>query len=753
MFAKSTLRALLLLLLCACTGFRHPDHASLPNLDKRVREPLPPARQAAAKALRDSAALKLELHPVTHSAAHVTARNGFLTWPGGAGKVISEDARRGFAKDDPHATAKAFLSEYRTVFGHGAEALEGATVQREFITAHNGLRTVTWQQHVDAIPVFESVLTTHTTGRGELVSISSQFVSDRSRDALLAKADRAPTLIASDALGRAAENLGHAIKSSDISAVGEKSGAMQQQRFTAAGFVGEITAELVWLPMSANELRLCWNVVLKARSHGETFRILVDAASGEILLRRCLTVYATNSTYRVFTSDSPSPFSPGHATPLTNQPALTTRSLVTLSAWNTNASPESWIPAHLNETRGNNVNAHRDTNDDDLPDLPRPQGSPHHVFDFPLDLTQSPAFNGNAAVVQLFYWCNWLHDRLYELGFTEAAGNFQVNNFGRGGAGNDPVQADAQDGASFNNASMSVLPDGISPRMQMYLWNGPSPDIDGSFDAEIVIHEYVHGLSSRRVGGGVGLFEEQSAGMGEGWSDFYALALLSEPADDVNAAYAMGAYSTFQYAGVMQNYYFGIRRYPYSTDLTKNPLTFKDIDPAQASTHSGVPTSSAFGGGGAEEVHNQGEVWCVALWEARANLIAKHGWTNGNELMLQLVTDGMNLSPANPNFLQARDAIIQADLINNNGENYLELWAAFAKRGMGASATSPASSTTSGVVEAFDLPDGMSILPNEGSIASGPVGGLFNITNQLFSLQNNGSNAFTWTAFPNANWL
>ena len=125
--------------------------------------------------------------------------------------------------------------------------------------------------------------------------------------------------------------------------------------------------------------------------------------------------------------------------------------------------------------------------------------------------------------------------------------------------------------------------------------------------------------------------------------------------------------------------------------MTKNPLTFKDIDPVEASTHSGIPRSPAIGTT-ANEVHNMGEVWCVTLWEARANLINKLGYAAGNQLMLQLVTDGMNLSPANPNFLQARDAILQADLVDNGGANRAELWAAFAKRGMGVSATSPASS-------------------------------------------------------------
>src|SRR5262249_37592937 len=175
----------------------------------------------------------------------------------------------------------------------------------------------------------------------------------------------------------------------------------------------------------------------------------------------------------------------------------------------------------------------------------------------------------SAAVVQLFYLNNFMHDKLYELGFTEAAGNFQSNNFGRGGLGNDAVQADAQDGGGFNNANFSTPPDGSPGRMQMYIFSNPSPRRDGDLDAEVVLHEYTHGLSNRRVGGGVGISALQSQGMGEGWSDFYAISLLSEAGDDVNGVYAAGAYASYLIgAGALQNYYFGIRRYPYTTDMT-----------------------------------------------------------------------------------------------------------------------------------------------------------------------------------------
>src|SRR3989442_1220164 len=199
--------------------------------------------------------------------------------------------------------------------------------------------------------------------------------------------------------------------------------------------------------------------------------------------------------------------------------------------------------------------------------------------------------------------------------------------------------------------------------------------------------------------------------MGEGWSDFYALSLLSEENDDVHASYANGGYVTYQFAGTgfTQNYYYGIRRYPYSTDMAINPLTFKDIDPGQADyCASGANYNTTIFGTcspvNANEVHNQGEVWCVTLWEARANLIDRYGWQVGNHLVLRLVTDGMILSPANPNFIQARDAILQADRVDTGGANLNELWAAFAHRGMGFGATAPVSTTTVGVVQTFALP-------------------------------------------------
>src|SRR4029079_12426502 len=90
------------------------------------------------------------------------------------------------------------------------------------------------------------------------------------------------------------------------------------------------------------------------------------------------------------------------------------------------------------------------------------------------DLGASPttATNKAVAVQNLFYLNNIVHDILYSHGFNEAAGNFQVDNFNKGGAGSDPVNAEAQDGGGVDNANFATPGDGSSPRMQMYLWTG-----------------------------------------------------------------------------------------------------------------------------------------------------------------------------------------------------------------------------------------------------------------------------------------
>jgi hypothetical protein len=253
--------------------------------------------------------------------------------------------------------------------------------------------------------------------------------------------------------------------------------------------------------------------------------------------------------------------------------------------------------------------------------------------------------------------------------------------------------------------------------MEIYVWDTVSPTRDGALDAEVIFHELTHGLSGRLIGDGYGLADTQCRGLGEGWSDFMALSLLSEPGDDPNACYAYGAYTAAQ-TGWSNNYYYGSRRFPYSTDTNKAPQTLADIDPEQMAFPPEIPTNPTLTKLAADEPHRIGEIWCLALWECRRNLIERYGFA-GNQMMMLLVVDGMKLTPSLPTFVQARDAILQADLVSNCGSNRLALWQGFAKRGLGYGTSVPAATGTLGVKESFDLPIMVSTMAEEGPGADG----------------------------------
>lgn len=143
--------------------------------------------------------------------------------------------------------------------------------------------------------------------------------------------------------------------------------------------------------------------------------------------------------------------------------------------FSSNASPFGWhddngvAGEEYTITRGNNVHAYEDANNTNAPGY-SPDGGTALNFNFPLNINQAPVNYQDAAITNLFYANNKIHDILYEYGFDESSGNFQENNYGNGGAASDYVQAEAQDGGGTNNANFATPPDGFNPRMQMFLW-------------------------------------------------------------------------------------------------------------------------------------------------------------------------------------------------------------------------------------------------------------------------------------------
>ena len=189
--------------------------------------------------------------------------------------------------------------------------------------------------------------------------------------------------------------------------------------------------------------------------------------------------------------------------------------------------------------------------------------------------------------------------------------------------------------------------------------------------------------------------------MGEGWGDFFAICMTSQATDDFqNGVFAAGGWTDLT-PTFTENYYFSIRRYPYSADMTKSPLTFKHIS-SGVILPAGPPRNPVFALGPNNEAHNAGEVWCAALWEVFVNLVAKHGHAEAERRMLEYVIGGLKQTPSRPTFTDASDGILTAVDALNPGD-LPEVKAGFAKRGMGSGAVSPPSNSTSlaGVTESF----------------------------------------------------
>ncbi|KAL1798430.1 hypothetical protein ACET3X_002467 [Alternaria dauci] len=446
------------------------------------------------------------------------------------------------------------------------------------------------------------------------------------------------------------------------------------------GCVSEPEARLVYLIDEEGKLALTWRVETDVMSNW--LLTYVDAEDGEKV--HAVVDYSADATYNVY------PW--GINDPLDGDRQLTEDDFSSKASEFGYHSDGTTL---FKTTRGNNGIAQTNWGNvsSGLLNLPRPV-SESLTFDYPFSLNDTD-WKGyaNASITQLFYTANKYHDVLHTLGFNERAGNFEINNNGAGGAGQDFVYLNAQDGAGMNNANFATPPDGQPARMRMYIWNATTPNRDSSFDAGVVIHEYTHGLSNRLTGGPANagcLSLLESGGMGEGWSDFYATAIRLNPGDTRATNYPIGDW--------ISGSPFGIRNYLYSTDLNLNPQVYSDADFYI-------------------KVHPIGNIWASMLYEVLWNLIDKYGkndgWlpafddngvpTDGKYLALKLVMDGMALQPCNPTFTSARDAIIDADEALTGGKNVCEIWSGFAKRGLGEGAIySPTARTNS-----FDLPEGV----------------------------------------------
>ncbi|KAG2003700.1 extracellular elastinolytic metalloproteinase [Coprinopsis cinerea AmutBmut pab1-1] len=417
-------------------------------------------------------------------------------------------------------------------------------------------------------------------------------------------------------------------------------------------------ATLEYFVKPGGDVALTHIIQLQNKESGAFYEALIDAHSGDLI---SVNDFVAHASYTVV--------------PITKETILDGLETLT-DPQDLEASPLGWhsLGQGLNsqDTSGNNVIAFRGQE-------VGTQTSRGLNFNARYDDRRNPNNRQNieAAKTNAFYIINSLHDVTYRYGFTERAFNFQVNNFGRGGRGNDRVEISVQDARGTNNAQFATPPDGSPGICRMFVWTLTNPARDGTMENDIIIHEFAHGVTNRMTGGGTArcLQSLESGGLGEGWGDAMADWFAQNSAQTRD--FALGTYVT--------NNPGGIRRFPYSTSAQTNPLRYSNLRQFN-------------------QVHDIGQVWANMLHNVYDALVREHGFSNqkltnpdgseGNIVWMRLYIDALAIQPCNPTFVQARDAWIQADQNRYNGANRCLLFRAFASRGLGLNARNFVDDTT-----------------------------------------------------------
>jgi extracellular elastinolytic metalloproteinase len=590
----------------------------------------------------------VDVNPLTGTPRQVAKLDGFLTGP---------------SKKPAVRVARDYLRAHADLFGVDPATL---TLRRDYVDI-DGTHHLSFLQRVGSVPVFGNGIRADVARNGALIQMTGSPV--RQLPAALAAA----RLTGKQALDTARRDA-------------------RETRSTASD-----KAQLVAFPTVAG-LRLGYQTLTMQSGYLH----VVDAQTGRILYRQSLTDNDAGPDALVWDNY------PG-------APAGGKQRRVSL---------RKWVSPYAKTLTGNSTHVFSDLNDDNVANAGEEvgQSSPGH-FTYPLkqftgelcsaqfqctwDQNVPFSWQANRAMdaTQLLYFNSVFHDHLLAapIGFTRAAGNFETRD-------GDPVQANDLDGANtdngfpdgdhVDNANMSTPPDGTSPTMQMYLQpaanttaaEDPYVPSDVGNEASSVYHEYTHGLSNRLVVDAAGvstLNGPQSGAMGEAWSDWYAYDYLQSVGLERDTGKA-GELVIFEYTTAGAN---TIRTEPLDCPVGASAT----VCPGTPTAGPGGYTYGDFGriSRRGPEVHADGEIWAQTLWDLRAAL--------GFKPAESLVTRAMELSPADPSYLDMRNSILIADRVVAGGRHQRGIWKVFANRGMGFFAAAVDGSDTA-PVEDFSMP-------------------------------------------------
>jgi extracellular elastinolytic metalloproteinase len=611
---------------------------------------------------------------------------------------------------DAEAAARRFLSTNSVLFGLSSGEVAALDLRRH--ARMGGASSITLQQSFGGLDASPDGLVTVGVKGGKVAFVSSSLAPNQG-------SPDSAELTAEEALLIAADDSELNVDSNDI----ERSGSARGwTRFKSDELTHTQLARLVAVPTPTDGVRAAYETfVINNVAEPVAFTHYIDAVTGDLLIR-------SHAVDHLQQND------PSRWTVFENTPPMDYSSTDSRVVWCwTASSPECdrvvandaarvpWdFDARVNTStftsRGNQARTTENWFNNNPFSVgvnfatPRPDRNYSYAWTNqwleercnPDTTFTSPARNDiDAAIANLFVMHNRMHDWSYFLGFTEENSNLQDFNFGEGGRENDPEHGNAQAGgvsggpptyAARDNANQITPPDGALPITNMYLWQPIpgafySPCVDGDYDMSVIGHEYTHAITNRMIAGpDVGLSGPQGGAMGESWSDLAAIEYLHEydfvPVGDENP-FAVGPYVTGDPVAGIRNY-----------GMNDSPLNYSDI---------------AYDLVG-QQVHADGEIWSATNYDIREGLNDRYDSSfpssdaalqescadgeldadecPGNRRWAQLMFDSYLLMPGNPSMVDARNALLAADLLRFDGDNQDILWNAFARRGLGIGASS-----------------------------------------------------------------
>lgn len=397
------------------------------------------------------------------------------------------------------SSAKQFLKENINTWQLTEADIVDITVENILTSKHNGVTHIYFNQRYQGIKIFNALNTVNVLPNGEILHASNRFLPQ-----IKTLVNTTQTRINPET---AIQNAALHLEIKEVANLTNKVIEGRNKTIYKNTNISntDIIVEPIYQLMDDGKLHLAWELAIDMTRKADFWNIRVDAQTGKVISKNNWTTHCSlgvhehqhgcgflerqsrlsesaqkivefmptvdGSTYNVYAVPVESPLHGNRS--IVREPAHPTASPFGWHDTNGQSGPEYTI------TRGNNAHAYPDFDDLDLSDGNEPDGGDDLIFDYPIVEAGEPDTNRDAAITQLFYMTNVMHDVFYTYGFDEPAGNFQETNYDFPVGGGDYVRAEGQDGFNsalennpnfIGNANFATPGDGSRPRMQMFVW-------------------------------------------------------------------------------------------------------------------------------------------------------------------------------------------------------------------------------------------------------------------------------------------